>query len=347
MAGVTDRPFRRLARRSAPRWRCPRWFPPAPSCASRARRGCAWTTTARSARSRCRSPAPTRDARRRGALQRRRGRRDHRHQHGLPGEEGLQRARPARRCSRTSRWSARILDAVVAAVDVPVTLKIRTGPAPERATRCASRASPKRPACRRSRSTAARAPACSAGDAEYDTIAEVKSRGAHPGDRQRRHRHAREGEARARAHRRRRRHDRPRGAGPALDVPRDRALPRDRRAACRRRPCARSRACWSSTSTTCTPSTASEHGVRVARKHIGWYGARPARRRGVPLASVEWPRATAADALEQLPRCNDYFARDSPHEPKATSSPTASSARSSATSRTWTARSPPRSTTWC
>ena len=71
---------------------------------------------------------------------------------------------------------ARILEAVVAAVDVPVTLKIRTGPAPSGATPCASRASPKRPACRRSRSTAARAPARFGGQAEYETIAEVKSR---------------------------------------------------------------------------------------------------------------------------------------------------------------------------
>ena len=31
------------------------------------------------------------------------------------------------------------------------------------------------------------------------------------------------------AHRRGRGHDRPRGAGPAVDLPRDRALPRDRR----------------------------------------------------------------------------------------------------------------------
>ena len=44
---------------------------------------------------------------------------------------------------------ARILDAVVRAVDVPVTLKIRTGPNPGRAQRArASRASPRTPACR-------------------------------------------------------------------------------------------------------------------------------------------------------------------------------------------------------
>ena len=73
------------------------------------------------------------------------------------------------------------------------------------------------------------------GAAEYDTIAAVKRAVAHSGDRQRRHRHAGTGARRAAAHRRRRRHDRPRGAGPPVDLPRDRALPRDGRRICRRR----------------------------------------------------------------------------------------------------------------
>ena len=58
---------------------------------------------------------------------------------------------------------ARILDAVIAAVDVPVTLKIRTGPTRAGATRCASPGSRSLPAYRRSRSTAAPAPAHSKG----------------------------------------------------------------------------------------------------------------------------------------------------------------------------------------
>ncbi len=62
------------------------------------------------------------------------------------------------------------------------------------------------------------------GEAEYDTIATVKTLHADPGHRQRRHHDAGEGQARARRHRRRRRDDRPRGPGPALAVPRDRAL---------------------------------------------------------------------------------------------------------------------------
>ncbi|MGH8723562.1 MAG: tRNA dihydrouridine synthase DusB [Burkholderiales bacterium] len=70
----------------------------------------------------------------------------------------------------------RILDAVVAAVDVPVTLKIRTGPAPERrnALRIARIAES---AGVQALAIHGRTRACMFdGRAEYDTIAEVKSR---------------------------------------------------------------------------------------------------------------------------------------------------------------------------
>jgi tRNA-dihydrouridine synthase B len=70
---------------------------------------------------------------------------------------------------------ARILEAVVAAVDVPVTLKIRTGPAPERrnAARIARIAEA---AGVRMLAIHGRTRACMfEGAAEYDTIAEVKS----------------------------------------------------------------------------------------------------------------------------------------------------------------------------
>src|SRR6185503_12689105 len=70
----------------------------------------------------------------------------------------------------------RILDAVVAAVDVPVTLKIRTGPAPERknAVRIARIAEA---AGVRMLAIHGRTRACMfEGAAEYETIAEVKSR---------------------------------------------------------------------------------------------------------------------------------------------------------------------------
>jgi tRNA-dihydrouridine synthase B len=70
---------------------------------------------------------------------------------------------------------ARILEAVVAAVDVPVTLKIRTGPAPERrnAVRIARLAEA---AGVRMLAIHGRTRACMfEGAAEYETIAEVKS----------------------------------------------------------------------------------------------------------------------------------------------------------------------------
>jgi len=70
---------------------------------------------------------------------------------------------------------ARILEAVVAAVDVPVTLKIRTGPAPERrnALRVARIAES---AGVQALAIHGRTRACAfAGRAEYDTIAEVKA----------------------------------------------------------------------------------------------------------------------------------------------------------------------------
>src|SRR6185503_17407405 len=75
---------------------------------------------------------------------------------------------------------ARILDAVVAAVDVPVTLKIRTGPAPGRrnALRIAAIAEA---AGVQMLSIHGRTRACMfEGQAEYATIAEVKSRARIP-----------------------------------------------------------------------------------------------------------------------------------------------------------------------
>ena len=71
---------------------------------------------------------------------------------------------------------ARILEAVVAAVDIPVTLKIRTGPSPERrnALRIAQIAES---AGILMLAIHGRTRACAfGGNAEYDTIAEVKSR---------------------------------------------------------------------------------------------------------------------------------------------------------------------------
>ena len=125
-------------------------------------RGCGWTTPASRARSPCRSPAPTRRARRRRALQRRPGRGDHRHQHGLPGEEGVQR--------RCRFGAARGRSAGGAHPRGGGRGGRRAGdaedphrPGPSGATRCASPASPRRRASGCSPSMAAPAPACSRG----------------------------------------------------------------------------------------------------------------------------------------------------------------------------------------
>src|SRR5207248_9668977 len=75
---------------------------------------------------------------------------------------------------------ARIVEAVVSAVDVPVTVKIRTGPNPERrnAVRIARIVEA---AGAQLLSIHGRTRACMfEGEAEYDTIAEVKSRVAIP-----------------------------------------------------------------------------------------------------------------------------------------------------------------------
>ena len=130
---------------------------------------------------------------------------------------------------------AAILAAVVGAVDVPVTLKIRTGRVRTRAMRWRV-ARIAEDAGVQALTVHGRTRACAfVGAAEYDTIAAVKravripviANGdiATPEVRQ----------AVLAAHGRRRDHDRPRRAGAAVDLPRDRALPGDRRRTCRRR----------------------------------------------------------------------------------------------------------------
>ena len=149
---------------------------------------------------------------------------DHRHQHGLPGQEGLQQMGRLG-ADADEPLALEIVEAVVAVCaprGVPVTLKMRTGWCHR--AQCAAHW--------RARSRAAGVAMVTVhgrtreqgykGLAEYDTIAAVKAALRIPvvanGDIDSPHK--------ARAvlalHRRRRADDRPRCAGPAVDLPRDR-----------------------------------------------------------------------------------------------------------------------------
>ena len=125
MAGVPTAPSASSASRWALAWRSPRWW--------RAIRSSGLRENAAARRSRRRSRAHRGPDRGRRSQDARRGRpynvdegRDHRHQYGLSGQEGVQ--RHGRLGAPQGRAAGRsILDAVVGAVNVPVTLKIRTG----------------------------------------------------------------------------------------------------------------------------------------------------------------------------------------------------------------------------
>ena len=166
---------------------------------------------------------------------------------------------------------ARILDAVVNAVDVPVTLKIRTGWDRQTGTRCASRTLPNRAGIRllaihgRTRACGLRR--------QRRVRHDPRGEGGDPpaGDRQRRHRHAGGREAGARLHRRRRRDDRARRAGrgrgssarsntssrPAGELPPPRV--------------AEIRDVLLAHLQELYAFYGAEAGVRVARKHVAWY----------------------------------------------------------------------------
>ena len=211
-------------------------------------------------------------------------------------------------CETKRSWPG-FSSAVVGAVEVPVTLKIRTGwdPRERNAARIAQIA--EGAALRRSPCTAAPGRAASAVDAEYDTIAAVKAPRRAPGHRQRRYRYPGEGEGSSRLHRGRCCDDRARSPGPAVDLSRDRSLSRDRAASCRRRDVEEIRAVLSQhISMLFTHSMASYTGVRVARKHIEWYTSDLAGRGAVSAhgstgskrATSNWPRSTAFSRRARL-----------------------------------------------
>ena len=176
MAGITDRPFRRLARRYGAAMAVSEMLSSRPelreSRKSRLRRDHAGESGPISVQIAGADPAMLADAARYNVDQ---------------GAEiiDINMGCPAKKVCNVNAGSAllenealvaRILEAVTASVGVPVTLKIRTGPRPERrnAVRVAQIAES---AGVQMLAVHGRTRACAfAGQAEYDTIAEVKSR---------------------------------------------------------------------------------------------------------------------------------------------------------------------------
>ena len=257
-------------------------------------------------RASCRSRAATRDDGRRGAPQRRtRARRSSTSTWAARPRRSATRTR-ARRCCATKPLVAAILEATVRAVDVPVTLKIRTGWDPRarngvRVARIAEAAGIRGAGGARPH---ARLPL--RGRSRIRDDRRDQAGGAHPGDRERRHRLGRARPLRVMARDRRgRRDDRPRGAGPRRGSSaksrrrsRESPLPAE---PCRRGQCVIS---CSLTCAICTISTAQRPGVRIARKHIGWYcrerpQAQAFRQSVMQVDSAERPARTGARVLRR------------------------------------------------
>ena len=128
MAGVTDRPFRTLCRRLGAGLVISEMTTSDPTLLhtekSRLRRDHQGEQEPISVQIAGSDPAEHGRVR---AFQRGARRADHRHQHGLPGEESVSSGCRLGTAARSASWCASICSAVVAAVAVPVTLKIRTG----------------------------------------------------------------------------------------------------------------------------------------------------------------------------------------------------------------------------
>ena len=175
MAGVTDRPFRQLCKRLGAGYAVSEMVASHPALRGTAKSHAAHRPRrrGRADRGADRGRGPGDDGRRR-ALQRRSRRADHRHQHGLPGEEGLQRRgrigaalrRDARRGASSTRSCARSTRRS----------RSRSGPVPRPAQRNAVRVARIAEAAGiAALSVHGRTRACAfTGAAEYATIAEVK-----------------------------------------------------------------------------------------------------------------------------------------------------------------------------
>ena len=222
---------------------------------------------------------------------------------------------PAKKVCNAAAGSALLADEPLVAPDprgrgrAPSTCRSRSRFAPARirarATRCASRASPRPPAFRRSRCTAARAPARSSARSNTTRSRRSSRRCAIPGHRQRRHRLAGAGARRCSQH----------TGADAIMIGR----------AAQGRPWIfREIAHFLAAGLHLPPPTVAEAralivehladhyafygeetGVRTARKHLGWYTAGARRRRGVSPRDV----SCGNDRWRSSPRWSDYFDR--------------------------------------
>ena len=178
----------------------------------------------------------------------------------------------------------RILEATVKAVKLPVTLKMRTGW--DSNNRNAPNLARIAEQCGIKMLTVHGRTRCQFydGQADWAFVANVKAGHPASGHRQRRHQLARRRRRRPRAIGRRWRDDRTRRLWPAVVPEPGDPLPADRRTAGRSVARRAVRHRCAGTSSPCCRITASETGVRMARKHLGWYS------KGLP-ASAEFRAA--------------------------------------------------------
>ena len=192
----------------------------------------------------------------------------------------------------------RLIEATVAAVRVPVTLKMRLGwdhasiNAPELARRAQAAGVQMITVHGRTR--------CQFydGTADWSAVRAVKDGDFHSARRQRRHWQLRRRGARARHLRRRRRDDRPRRARPALVPGAGGALSRDRRTRDRRRSLAEQHAMTAALYDEMIEHHGAAIGRRHARKHLAWALDTASVTAGAPVALLKDHRARVLTAEE-------------------------------------------------